>query len=142
MKRKWSISSAWKIEMLFCNLLLNWTICYIKGSFSLSNCLDAVVDRILLETWGNLMLGSWWVALVVKTLPTYAGDMREKDSIPGSGRPPGKGHGNLLQYSWQENPRDRGAWWATVHRVAQSNTTEVTSHAHMQRKHRDTNLCH
>ena len=59
MKWKWSISSAWKIEMLFCNLPLDWTLCYIKGSFSLSNCLDAVVDRILLETWENLMLGSW-----------------------------------------------------------------------------------
>jgi len=35
--------------------------------------------------------------------------------IPGSGRSPGGGHGNLLQYSCQENPMDRGAWWVTVH---------------------------
>jgi len=47
--------------------------------------------------------------LVVKTLPAYAGE-REKGSITGSGRPPGKGHGNPLQYSCLENPRDRGAW--------------------------------
>ena len=43
-------------------------------------------------------------------------------SIPGSGRCPGGGHGNLLQYSWLENPMDRGAWWATVHRIPKSQT--------------------
>ena len=40
--------------------------------------------------------------------------------IPGSGRSPGGGHGNPLQYSCLENPKDRGAWWVTVHRVAKS----------------------
>ena len=40
--------------------------------------------------------------------------------IPGLGRSPGRGHGNLLQYSCLENPRDRGAWWAAVHSVAKS----------------------
>ena len=43
-------------------------------------------------------------------------------SIPGSGRSPGGGNGKLLQYSCQENLKDRGAWWATVHRVAKSGT--------------------
>ena len=43
-------------------------------------------------------------------------------SILGSGRFPGGGHGNPLQYSCLENPMDREAWWATVHRVAQSRT--------------------
>ena len=43
-------------------------------------------------------------------------------SIPGSGRSPGGGHGNLLLYSSLENPMDRGAWWATVHRFAKSQT--------------------
>ena len=47
-------------------------------------------------------------------------DLRDMGSIPGSGRSPGGGHGNLLQYSVLENPMDRGAWWATVHRVAKS----------------------
>ena len=41
-------------------------------------------------------------------------------SIPGSGRPPGEGNGNPLQYSCLENPMDRGAWWATVHGVAKT----------------------
>ena len=41
-------------------------------------------------------------------------------SIPGLGKSPGGGHGNLLQYSCLENPMDRGAWWATVHGVTKS----------------------
>ena len=55
----------------------------------------------------------------VKNLPANAGDL---DSIPGLGRFPGGGNGNPLQYSCLENPTDRGAWWATVHRVAKSQT--------------------
>ena len=49
-----------------------------------------------------------------------AGDIRDVGSIPGSGRSPGEGHGNPLQYSCLENPMDRGAWQAIVHRVAKS----------------------
>ena len=59
------------------------------------------------------------MVLVVKSLPANAGDM---SSIPGLGRSPGEGHGNPLQYSCLENPMDRGAWWAIVPRVAQSQT--------------------
>ena len=44
------------------------------------------------------------------------------DSIPGSGRSPGEGNGNPLQYSCLGNPMDRRAWWATFHRVAKSQT--------------------
>ena len=51
-----------------------------------------------------------------------AGDIRDVGLIPGSGRAPGGGHGNPLQYSCLENPLDRGAWRATVHRVAKSQT--------------------
>ena len=43
-------------------------------------------------------------------------------SIPRLGRPPGEGNGNPLQYSCLENPMDGGAWWATVHGVAESQT--------------------
>ena len=46
--------------------------------------------------------------------------------IPGSGRSPGEGNGNPLQYSCLENPTDRGAWWATVHRVARVGHDLVT----------------
>ena len=60
------------------------------------------------------------MALVVKTLPTDAGDGRDIGSIPGMGRSLGRGHGNPLQYSCLENHMDRGAWQATVHSVPQS----------------------
>ena len=62
------------------------------------------------------------VALMVKYLPANAGDIGDSDSIPESGRSPGGGHGNLLQYSCLENPIDRGVWWATVHGVTESQT--------------------
>ena len=60
------------------------------------------------------------MAVVVKNPPANAGDIRVVGSIPGSGRSPGGGHGNPLQCSCLENPMDRGAWWATVQRVAKS----------------------
>ena len=65
---------------------------------------------------------------MVMNLPADAGDIRDTGSILGSGRSPGGGHGNPLQYSCLENPIDRGAWWATVGGVAesQSDMTEVT----------------
>ena len=53
-----------------------------------------------------------WVALVVKNLPANAGDIKDVSSIPVSGRSPGEGSGNPLQYSCLENPMDRGAWQA------------------------------
>ena len=69
------------------------------------------------------------VALVVKNLPANAGDIRDADSVPGSGRSPGGGHGNPFQNSCLENPMDRGACQATVHGVTESDTTEGTQHA-------------
>ena len=61
-------------------------------------------------------------ALVVRNLHANAGDKRNTDSIPGSGRSPGGGHGNPLHYAFLENPIDRGASWATVHGVTKSQT--------------------
>ena len=60
------------------------------------------------------------VALVIKNLPADAGDLRDGGLIPGLQRSPGGGHGNPLQDSCLENLMDRGAWQATVHRVAKS----------------------
>ena len=60
---------------------------------------------------------------------TSAGDVRDTGSIPGSGRSPGRGHGNTLHYSCLETPMDRGAWRATAPGVTQSRTqTDVTGH--------------
>ena len=60
------------------------------------------------------------MALEVKNPPANAGDVREVGSIPGSGRSPGGGHGNPLQYSYLKNPMDRRVWWATVHGISKS----------------------
>ena len=57
---------------------------------------------------------------VVKNLPSNAEDARDPGQIPGSGRSPGEGNGNPLQYSCPENFMDRGAWWAIDHEVAMS----------------------
>ena len=59
---------------------------------------------------------------MVKSLSANAGDVRDTDSIPGLERSPGEGHGNPLQYSYLENPMDRGARQATVHRVTKGQT--------------------
>ena len=59
---------------------------------------------------------------MVKNPSANIGDDRNVDLIPGSGRSPGVGNGNPLQYSCLENFMDRGAWWATIHGVAKSQT--------------------
>ena len=69
------------------------------------------------------------MALAVKNPLANAGDIRDTGSMPGSGRSPGGGHGNPLQYSCLENPMDRGARQATVHRVAKSRTRLKRQHA-------------
>ena len=62
----------------------------------------------------------------VKNPPASAGDVRDAVSVLGLGRSPGEGNGNPLQYSCLENPMDKGAWWATVHEVAKSQTQLLT----------------
>ena len=56
--------------------------------------------------------------------------IRHVGSIPGLGRSTGEGNGNILQYSYLENSMDRAPWWATVHRVAKSQTTELCVYTH------------
>ena len=64
--------------------------------------------------WHIIMMiltnGASQVMLMVKNLPVNAGDVKDVSSIPGSGKSPGGGHGNPLQYSSPENSMDRGAW--------------------------------
>ena len=82
--------------------------------------------KVDLKTFQSSTFGSLYhhcrasqVVLVVKNLPANSGDA---GSIPDSGRFPGGGNDNPLQYSCLENPMDRGTWQATVHRVAKSQT--------------------
>ena len=66
---------------------------------------------------------------MVKNLPANGGEAGDEGSVPGLGRSPGEGYGHPLQYSCLGNPMDGGAWLATVHEVAESDTTEQ-AHVH------------
>ena len=81
-----------------------------------------------LVNYGSILWKIWasQVALVVKNPPAISEDVRNMGSIPGSGRSPGGGHSNPLQYSCLENHMDRGTWWVTVHGVTESDMTEAT----------------
>ena len=72
------------------------------------------------------------VVIVVKKPPACAGEVKDMDLLPGLGRSPGQGNGYPLQYSCLENPTDRGAWQAMVHRVAKSwvQPKRCSMHAH------------
>ena len=87
------------------------------------------LSEVLLGGGGPLPLGLTWTengasqaALVVKNPPATVGDIKDMGLIPGLRRFPGRGHGNLLQYSYLENLMERGAWQATVPGVAKNQT--------------------
>ena len=65
------------------------------------------------------------MALVIKNPPANIGDIRDMVLVPGLGRSLGEGRGNPLQYSCLENPMDRAAWLATVHRLQRVDTIEA-----------------
>ena len=67
--------------------------------------------------------------LMIKNPPASVGDTRYADSVAGLGRSPGGGNGNPLQYSFLENPMDRGAWQAVVHGVTK-NWTRLSTAQH------------
>ena len=69
---------------------------------------------------------------MVKNPLANAGDAEDVGSIPGTGRFPGGGNGNVLQYSCLGNPTDRGSWQATVHRVAKESDMTVNEHSTAQ----------
>ena len=73
-----------------------------------------------LDSWKRSSPMGFLVALVVKNMPANAGDIRNEGLIPGLGRSSGERNGNPLQYSCLENPMNRGAWQAVVHRVVKS----------------------
>ena len=86
-----------------------------KNSYLMLEDFDFQMEIFIIQTTLRLSL----VAQMVKESACNAGD---PGLIPGTGRSPGERNGNPLQYSSLENSMDRGAWWATVHRVAKSRT--------------------
>ena len=79
---------------------------------------------------------------MVKNWPANAGDIRDVGSIPGLARSLGGGHSNPVQYSFLENLMDRGAWWATIHRVAKElDMTEAPWHSRGARCFRGLATC-
>ena len=87
------------------------------------NC--ELLAQVVVQEFG-VSCGLSRVALMVKNPPASAGDVRDSGLIPWSGRSPGGGNGNPVQYACLENPMDRGAWWATDHGVPVTYTTEAT----------------
>ena len=90
----------------------------LQGAFSEHGYRQGVFLKSEYEEYVVSYLWRWWL----RTPPAYAGDVKRAGSIPGLGRSPGAVHGNPLQCSLLENPMVRGAWWATVHKDAQSQT--------------------
>ena len=84
---------------------------------------------ICLDCFSTISLWGFPAGAMVKNLLASAVDAGVMGSIPGLGRSPGKGNGNPLQYSWLENPMDRGVWWAIVHGIS-TNQTRLSDSAH------------
>ena len=87
----------------------------------------------MVEFWICFGRNASQVALVIKNSLADAEDLRDMDSIPGSGRSPGGEHGSPHQDSCLEDPMDRGAWQATVHRLTRDGRNLVTEQPHTQR---------
>ena len=83
------------------------------------NALSGLGRHMLIDLVGDLGTQGFPGGSEFKASASNVGDL---GSIPGSGRSSGEGNGNPLQYSWLESPMDGGAWWATVHEVAKSQT--------------------
>ena len=84
-----------------------------KVGIKIQGLLYFILDSMLPQLTSQVVSGG-------KESAYKAGDTREAVSIPGSGRSPGEGNGNPLQYSCLEKPEDRGAWQTAVHGVAKS----------------------
>ena len=98
-----------------------------------SAILQYAVKVVFLKAFTDALI--WHTASLVAQTSAYS--VGDPGSIPGPGRSPGEGNGNPLQYSCLENPRDWGAWWATVHGVAESDTAE-RCHFHISSYDRQT----
>ena len=112
-------SDSGKIEINSLGLRVLLTSSAVPGTLCSGEVLlNFKIYKISLNTnYNSVYHRASQVALVVKNLPATPGDIRYAGLLPGSGRSPGEGNGNSLQYACLENPMDRGAWQATVHGV-------------------------
>ena len=111
------LSCVWLFAVL-------WTVAFLPGS-SVHGIFQARILEVSMVPdlkQVSMRLRASQGAPVVKNLPANAGDAGDGGSVSGLGRTPGGGNGNPLQYPCLENPMDRGAWWATVHGAAESQT--------------------
>ena len=96
-------------------------MCFCYMHVEIHACEKARPEKIY--TMGfRVILSRLWASLVAQKLKASDSNAGDLGSIPGSGRSPGEGNGNPLQYSCLENLMDRGAWWTSVHRVEKSQT--------------------
>ena len=110
-----SYSFDYKVTHIFTALhfILNKNYSWPLKNSSL-NYASLLIYRISFHKYYSTLRASQ-VALVLKSLSANARDTRDTGSIPGSGRSPGEGSGNAIQYSWLANSTDRGPWWAADH---------------------------
>ena len=108
----------WTLRKIFCVLLVVETL-------SLQKVVEVAKTQVNIENKAKLhgpihstfkVFYMWHLVLVINP-PANVGDLRDAGLILGSGRSPGEGHSNPLQYSLMENPMDRRAWRATVHKI-------------------------
>ena len=94
------------------------------GHYTVLSTVPSYIQQVFISylSYSNVYRFPWGfpVVLLIKNPFANTGDTRDTGLIPGSGRSPGGGHGNPLQYSCLEDSMDRGAWWATVHGVEKS----------------------
>ena len=107
--------------------LSRWFQCAAKAGKHLTNSISLLTLSFNSQiSWKIcpyiLSFGGFLYGLVVKNPPASAGDTGDAGLIPGSGRSPGVGNGNPLQYSCLENPMNKGSWWTTVQGDAKSRT--------------------
>ena len=111
------------LQVLWSHFMTSWwPLSGVPSWYGEGHLVSHLIQGHLKASWA--LSGASQGALVVKNPPSYVGDVRDAGSISELGRSPGEGNGNPLRYSFLENPMDRGAWWATVHGVAQSQANQ------------------
>ena len=109
-------------ELVYKGLMVNYILIFNCGKQRHPYLCVVEGLTVLSFLYSDTRLGASQVALVVKNPPSNSGDARDTGLIPGLGISPGEKNGNPLQYSCLENLMDKGAWWAVVQGVSNSQT--------------------